>query len=1088
MHNEAAMRASHRRSLLPLTLGLLLAAPAASAVETVHELRITSLTALSVAQANLNNAVCSNANACLQNEVRLPVRIDFEAGTIVIDGRAPVDENGAPVPPGGPGGILFRTQSGPVEMRFAPPCENPDGCVGGEAVYFGTIDQGGRIAFPSIGIDFELFGVSPISRFRGPMGTGATTDPIDPSVIAEGTALDFATGAVHLAGIDFIPAPIIGTSLQLNRIRGTIVPVPVPPVDLKHVLRCQTTIGKQAGVFVKKAQGALARCVDGLVACEVASETATGGGAACVAKASLFCDAAVAKIDAAGLTLTRSIRNGCNAIGAANMLAVERGLGFSLDTPLCALLGTSTSTRDGIADCMERRMRCAVEESLQRGEPRAAEVLAAAGYGNFIAPTGCMQAFTPGDATGQDGTALQRCQTAISKQLAKYATFKQKKFQSCIDRATDCHLHAEEMEAGGHGHVHDPVCLAKTQKACDTAVRTIAAAAQKKDLAMQAACAGVDSAGIPALAQGLGFSNLAELCQTIPLVPPITLGSVAELIGCLDASLDCSVESMARTLQPRAHDALHATAVAVGGVLVADRFPCIHPRCGDGFLDPEEECDPLFDPNQRCNPDCTAVACGNGRLEPGEECDDGNTAAGDGCSATCTDEPFSCGNGIVEPFGNEVCDDFDTAAGDGCNADCTSNETCGNGVVDTIRGETCDDGGGDFVASLDGAQEVPAVVTAATGTATFTLNPDDTLTYAVTTTGLSGIMAHIHLGAPGVSGDILINLTGGPTDWSGTTAPLSVDQLAYLRAGSLYVNVHTAANPLGEIRGQIGFAAPTGGDGCSADCRSNETCGNGVIDATTGEGCDDGDLAAGDGCDGSCQPEVCGFGSAPALGTRVFSIDPASSGLFNSIVGLGTPVGTIAATSQPLSLTAGATDANGTAVVTLDADAVVQIDVTLGSQVNCLKFEAAGSTGSLHCCGGHAVGMSNTRDSNTGGVPATGGQTNGPAISLSGIGTGGIGDLLMAFRVRQAGGPLGTDCLTATYGAPSTQFWTTGAATGRVVRPAQGGAVFEFTSTGQPFDCSAWTTEGGAGILVSADTALNAVPGIDGANVRRFDD
>ena len=94
----------------------------------------------------------------------------------------------------------------------------------------------------------------------------------------------------------------------------------------------------------------------------------------------------------------------------------------------------------------------------------------------------------------------------------------------------------------------------------------------------------------------------------------------------------------------------------------------------------------------------------------------------------------------------------------------------------------------------------------------------------------------------------------------------------------------------------------------------------------------------------------------------------------------------------------------------------------------------------------------------------------------------------MAFQVRQAGGPLGFDCSTATYGGVSTQFWTTGTATGRVLRPAQGGPTFEFVGTGQPFDCTAWTTEDGPGTFVSADTALNAVPGVDGANVRKLDD
>ena len=455
------------------------------------------------------------------------------------------------------------------------------------------------------------------------------------------------------------------------------------------------------------------------------------------------------------------------------------------------------------------------------------------------------------------------------------------------------------------------------------------------------------------------------------------------------------------------------------------------------------------------------------------------------CSATCTNEPSACGNGLVEPFAGEVCDDNDSAPGDGCGATCRSNETCGNGFVDSIRGEQCDDGGADYVATLDGAQETPPVATAATGTATLVLNPDDTLTYDVITTGLSGTMAHIHLGAAGVPGPILINLLGGPTVWSGTTAALTTEQVAQLKAGLLYINVHTPANLGGEIRGQIGFAPTVAGDGCSADCKSDETCGNGVIDAVTGEACDDGNVAGGDGCDAGCQPEVCALASAPALGTRTFSVVSSSSGLFNSLVGLGTPVGTI--TAPPMALTASATDAGGSATVTLDADVIVTIDVALGGQTQCFKF-LAGSAGALHCCGGHAVGISNTRDSNTGGLPATGGQSNGPAVQLSGVGAGGIGDLLMAFQVRQAAGPVGFDCSTATYGGISTQFWTTGTATGRVLRPAQGGPTLEFAGTGQPFECAGWTAENGPGTFVNADTALNAVPGVDAANVRKLDD
>ena len=59
--------------------------------------------------------------------------------------------------------------------------------------------------------------------------------------------------------------------------------------------------------------------------------------------------------------------------------------------------------------------------------------------------------------------------------------------------------------------------------------------------------------------------------------------------------------------------------------------------------------------------------CGNGIVETGEDCDDGNTASGDGCSASCESESGPvCGNGAVE--GTEECDDGNTANGDGCSA------------------------------------------------------------------------------------------------------------------------------------------------------------------------------------------------------------------------------------------------------------------------------------------------------------------------------------------------------------------------------------------------------------------------------------
>ena len=122
----------------------------------------------------------------------------------------------------------------------------------------------------------------------------------------------------------------------------------------------------------------------------------------------------------------------------------------------------------------------------------------------------------------------------------------------------------------------------------------------------------------------------------------------------------------------------------------------------------------------------------------------------------------------------------------------------------------------DMVATLDTAQEVPAPTDAAGagGMATFQFD-DETkmLSYTVSIHDLSGpaILAHIHLGAPGVAGPIRIPLD--PSATSGTVGPLSDELKTALFAEQLYINFHTTLNLAGEIRGQIIFAPGTCGCG-----------------------------------------------------------------------------------------------------------------------------------------------------------------------------------------------------------------------------------------------------------------------------------
>ena len=106
--------------------------------------------------------------------------------------------------------------------------------------------------------------------------------------------------------------------------------------------------------------------------------------------------------------------------------------------------------------------------------------------------------------------------------------------------------------------------------------------------------------------------------------------------------------------------------------------------------------------------------------------------------------------------------------------------------------------------TLTGAEEVPAVSTAARGSGSFTIGDDGAVSGSVTTSGVQGTMAHIHMAAKGQNGGVIVPLTkSGDTYSVAAGAKLNEAQMAAFKAGNLYVNVHSAANKGGEIRGQL---------------------------------------------------------------------------------------------------------------------------------------------------------------------------------------------------------------------------------------------------------------------------------------------
>ncbi|HJS38966.1 MAG TPA: CHRD domain-containing protein [Burkholderiales bacterium] len=113
-------------------------------------------------------------------------------------------------------------------------------------------------------------------------------------------------------------------------------------------------------------------------------------------------------------------------------------------------------------------------------------------------------------------------------------------------------------------------------------------------------------------------------------------------------------------------------------------------------------------------------------------------------------------------------------------------------------------GSGAVSVSLSGAEEVPPVKTSATGSGSFRVAEDGTITGSVTTKDVAGTAAHIHLGAKGRNGPVIVPLTkNGDTYSVPAGRKLTESQLKAFKQGELYVNVHSARYKGGEVRAQI---------------------------------------------------------------------------------------------------------------------------------------------------------------------------------------------------------------------------------------------------------------------------------------------
>lgn len=109
-----------------------------------------------------------------------------------------------------------------------------------------------------------------------------------------------------------------------------------------------------------------------------------------------------------------------------------------------------------------------------------------------------------------------------------------------------------------------------------------------------------------------------------------------------------------------------------------------------------------------------------------------------------------------------------------------------------------------FKATMNGASESTPNASTATGTATLLFNTSTKIfTITVTHDIASPTNGHIHKGAVGVSGAPVFPFSSYTSPINYTSVALDASQEADLNAGLYYVNIHSAAFPGGEIRGQL---------------------------------------------------------------------------------------------------------------------------------------------------------------------------------------------------------------------------------------------------------------------------------------------
>ena len=213
-----------------------------------------------------------------------------------------------------------------------------------------------------------------------------------------------------------------------------------------------------------------------------------------------------------------------------------------------------------------------------------------------------------------------------------------------------------------------------------------------------------------------------------------------------------------------------------------------------------------------------------------------------------------------------------------------------------------------FTAVVAGSNEVPPNPSTSQGIGSFMLDATQTnLSYNISFTPIASgeTGAHIHQAAPGVNGPVIIALPLGSPKVG--TSPINPAQVAALLAGNLYVNIHSAALPGGEIRGQLVQSVQP-----EAEPNDSKPAANVYVNLPIGQtisGRSTGNLTNG-GIDSVDYFQIDGRAATPGVYRHTLNLYSPANNFFMSMRGLSQTAGNINAGTDATLLSA-RTDAAG---------------------------------------------------------------------------------------------------------------------------------------------------------------------------------